>query len=88
VTHRLPELWPAPLQFRPQRCNPDSPEYRKPGPHEFLPFSGGPHRCIGSAMATTEMAVMLARLLARTSLRLPDQRVRASGFAVLRPRTG
>ena len=88
VTHRLPELWPEPLQFRPERWDPDSPDYRKPGPHEFLPFSGGPHRCIGSAMATTELTVMLARLLARTSLRLPDQHVRASGFAALRPRHG
>jgi cytochrome P450 len=88
VTHRLPELWPEPLQFRPERWDPDSLHYRKPGPHEFLPFSGGPHRCIGSAMATTEMTVMLARLLARASLRLPAQRVRASGFAALRPRHG
>jgi hypothetical protein len=88
VTHRLPELWPEPLQFRPERWDPDSPHYRKPGPHEFLPFGGGPHRCIGWAMATTEMAVMLARLLARTSLRLPAQRIRASGFAALRPRHG
>lgn len=88
VTHRLPELWPKPLQFRPERWDPDSPHYRKPGPHEFLPFGGGPHRCIGSAMATTELTVMLARLLARTSLRLPAQRIRASGFAALRPRPG
>ncbi len=88
VTHRLPELWHEPLQFRPERWDPDSPHYRKPGPHEFLPFSGGTHRCIGSVMATTEMTVMLARLLARTSLRLPAQRVRASGFAALRPRHG
>lgn len=88
VTHRLPELWPEPLQFRPERWDPDSPHHRKPAPHEFLPFSGGPHRCIGSAMATTEMTVMLARLLTRASLRLPAQRIRASGFAALRPRHG
>ncbi|HTM84926.1 MAG TPA: hypothetical protein VL179_08500, partial [Mycobacterium sp.] len=30
----------------------------------------------------------LARLLARTSLRLPAQRIRASGYAALRPRYG
>ena len=88
VTHRLPELWPEPLQFRPERWDPDAPHRRKPAPHEFLPFSGGPDRCIGSAIATTEMTLMLARLLARTSLRLPAQRVRASGYAALRPRHG
>jgi cytochrome P450 len=88
VTHRLPEVWPDPLRFRPERWDPASPHYRKPAPHEFLPFSGGTHRCIGSVFATTEMTVMLARLLARTSLRLPAQRVRASGYASLRPRPG
>lgn len=88
VTHRLPELWPEPLQFRPERWDPNSPHYRKPAPHEFIPFSGGPHRCIGSVFATTEMTAMLARLLARTSLRLPAQRIRASGYAALRPRHG
>lgn len=85
VTHRLPELWPDPLQFRPTRWDPAAPDYRKAAPHEFLPFSGGTHRCIGSVFATTEMTVMLARLLARTALRLPPQRIRAGGYAALRP---
>ncbi|WP_158019104.1 cytochrome P450 [Mycobacterium basiliense] len=88
VTHRLPELWPAPTQFRPQRWDPDAAGYRKPAPHEFIPFSGGLHRCIGASMATTEMTVMLARLVARTTLRLPAQRVRAANFAALSPRPG
>ena len=88
VTHRLPELWPKPTEFRPRRWDPDSPEYRKPAPHEFIPFSGGMHRCIGSLMATTEMTVMLARLVARTRLRLPAQRIRAVNFAALSPHPG
>ncbi|UXA09374.1 cytochrome P450 [Mycobacterium sp. SMC-2] len=88
VTHRIPEIWPDPTQFRPQRWDPDSPGYRKPGPHEFVPFSGGLHRCIGAAMATTEMTVMLARLLARTTLRMPAQRIRAANLAALSPKPG
>jgi cytochrome P450 len=88
VTHRLPELWPEPLRFRPERSDPASPLYRKPAPYEFLPFGGGTHRCIGSVFATTELTVMLARLLARVSLRLPAQRIWASGYAALRPRHG
>ncbi|WP_156622968.1 cytochrome P450 [Mycobacterium sp. 1164966.3] len=88
VTHRQPELWPKPTEFRPQRWDPASPEYRKPAPHEFIPFSGGMHRCIGSLMATTEMTVMLARLVARTTLRLPAQRIRAVNFAALSPYPG
>lgn len=88
VTHRLRELWPEPTEFRPQRWDPATPDYRKPAPHEFIPFSGGLHRCIGSVMAITEMTVMLARLVARTELRLPAQRIRAANFAALSPRPG
>jgi cytochrome P450 len=88
VTHRLPELWPEPTEFRPARWDPGSPGYRKPAPHEFIPFSGGLHRCIGAVMATTEMTVMLARLVARTTLRLPAQRIRAHNLAALSPRPG
>ncbi|OBF44797.1 cytochrome P450 [Mycobacterium sp. 852002-50816_SCH5313054-b] len=88
VTHRLPELWPEPTEFRPARWDPGSPDYRKPAPYEFIPFSGGLHRCIGAVMATTEMTVMLARLVARTTLRLPSQRIRAHNLAALSPRPG
>lgn len=88
VTHRLPELWPDPREFRPARWDPGSADYRKPAPHEFIPFSGGLHRCIGAVMATTEMTVMLARLVARTKLRLPAQRIRAANLAALSPTPG
>jgi cytochrome P450 len=88
VTHRIPEVWPEPTEFRPARWDPAAPDYRKPAPYEFIPFSGGLHRCIGAAMATTEMTVMLARLVARTRLRLPAQRIRAHNLAALSPQPG
>jgi cytochrome P450 len=88
VTHRISGVWAEPEEFRPQRWDPDSPHYRRPAPHEFIPFSAGLHRCVGSAMATIEMTVMLARLAARTRLRLPSQRIRARNFAALRPWPG
>src|SRR6201995_1212275 len=88
VTHRISDVWTEPEEFRPERWDPESPLYRRPAPHEFIPFSGGLHRCVGSAMATTEMTVMLARLIARATLRLPPQRVGARHFAALRPWPG
>jgi cytochrome P450 len=88
VTHRVPEIWPEPMEFRPQRWDPNAPGYRKPAPHEFIPFSGGLHRCIGSVMAITEMTVMLARLVAKTRLQLPAQRIRPAHFAALSPHPG
>lgn len=88
VTHRIAQSWPRPTEFRPQRWDPAAPGHRKPAPHEYIPFSGGLHRCIGAVMATTEMTVMLARLVQRTKLRLPAQRIRAANFAALSPRPG
>lgn len=88
VTHRISDVWADPEEFRPQRWDPDSEHYHRPAPHEFIPFSAGLHRCVGSAMATTEMTVMLARLVARTTLLLPSQRIRARNFAALRPWPG
>ncbi|KOX22495.1 cytochrome P450 [Saccharothrix sp. NRRL B-16348] len=88
VTHRLPEVWPEPLRFRPERWDPARADHRKPGPHEFLPFGGGPHRCVGSVLATTELTVMLARLVVRTSLRSAPGRPRPTSLAAMRPRDG
>jgi cytochrome P450 len=88
VTHRIRDVWAQPEEFNPHRWDPDSPHYHWPAPHEFIPFSAGLHRCVGSVMATTEMTVMLARLVARTTLDLPSQRIRARNFAALRPWPG
>jgi cytochrome P450 len=88
ATHRLPQVWPDPLRFAPERWDPASAGYRKPAAHEFLPFGGGPHRCIGATLATTELTVMLARLTARASLTLTTRRVRPTGVTAMRPRDG
>lgn len=84
VTHRDPAVYADPLTFRPERwlAQPKRP------PQEFLPFGGGAHRCIGSAMATTELTVMAARLLARGPFTVSSERLRATSFAAMRPRNG
>ncbi|HUQ54598.1 cytochrome P450 [Lentzea sp.] len=82
VTHRLAEVWPDPLRFDPDRWE------RKPAPHEFLPFGGGPHRCIGAGLATTELTVMLKALLRRPKPELLRQRVTPTGIAAMRPKHG
>jgi cytochrome P450 len=82
VTHRLAEVWPDPLRFDPDRWE------RKPAPHEFLPFGGGPHRCIGAGLAVTELTVMLKALLARPKPVLPEQRITPVSMAAMRPKQG
>ncbi|MET9232138.1 cytochrome P450 [Lentzea sp. NPDC003310] len=82
VTHRLAEVFPDPLRFDPDRWE------SKPGPHEFLPFGGGPHRCVGAGLATTELTVMLKVLLERPKPELLPQLLTPTGLAAMRPRNG
>ncbi|NNG20706.1 cytochrome P450 [Naumannella sp. ID2617S] len=79
-----PGSYAEPREFRPEHW-PDG--VRRPA-SEYLPFGGGIHRCIGSSMATTELTVMLARLLARGRFTLEPQRVRSVGMSAMRPANG
>jgi len=84
VTHRDPGLYDDPTRFRPDRWLDGG---RRP-PQEYLPFGGGQHRCIGSHLATTELTVMLARLLTHGPWTLDRPPTRARGFAAMRPHPG
>jgi len=66
LTHRRPDVWPDPETFRPERFID-----RRVDPYTFFPFGGGARHCLGAAFATYEMKIVLARVLARVSLR-PD----------------
>ncbi|MBI1281057.1 MAG: cytochrome P450 [Anaerolineaceae bacterium] len=85
VTHRMPEYWDAPDEFRPRRFAPAAP---KPAPYTYLPFGGGPRNCIGAAYAQVEAKVILARILQRRILTLSPRRVHAYMGATLEPRPG
>lgn len=84
ATQRSPEVFDDPEEFKPERWLAG----HKPRPGEFVPFGGGAHRCLGSVMATTELTVMLATLLARGGYTLEPQRVRAAGVTSMRPQPG
>lgn len=63
LTHRLPELYPEPQRFKPERW-----ETIDPSPYEYLPFGAGPRMCIGATFAMTELRIVLAMLLQRFRL--------------------
>jgi len=72
LTHRRPDLWEEPEEFRPERFL-----GKRPSPYEFFPFGGGNRACLGAAFASFEMKVVLARMLERVELRaVPGYRAR------------
>ena len=64
LAHRRPDLWTEPDSFDPGRFL-----GTRPDPYAFFPFGGGVRHCLGAAFATCEMKIVLARLLARVTLR-------------------
>ncbi len=71
ITQRMPQIYAEPDRFRPQRW-----QTIDPSTYEYLPFSAGPHMCIGWAFAMQELRVVLAMLLQRYRLSLvPGTRI-------------
>ena len=58
--HHDPEIYPDPERFDPERFLGEGPP-----PYTWLPFGGGAHRCIGSALAELEIKVALKTALSR-----------------------
>jgi len=83
LVHRDPALYPEPERFEPQRFLD-----RRYRPWEFLPFGGGTRRCVGAALATYEMKIVVGTLLRRVVLALdgPDRLIRRT--ITLAPRRG
>jgi cytochrome P450 len=65
--HHDPDIFAEPRAFRPRRW-----ETAKPSVYEYNPFSAGPRMCIGASFATMEIKIVLATLLQRFRMDLPD----------------
>lgn len=84
-THRLPEHWPEPERFDPERFLRD----RTIGlggtkNWAYIPFGAGPHVCIGNHLAMTEATLVLALLYQRGRLHaLHPERARPKAAATL-----
>jgi len=62
--HHMPELWPDPEVFDPERFAEDRRE-DKVHRHAWEPFGGGVHKCLGMFFAGAEVKLILLNLLRR-----------------------
>jgi cytochrome P450 len=87
LIHRDARWYPEPARFKPDRW---TPEFRASlPPFTYLPFGGGPRRCIGDQFAWTELTLVLATIAQRWTLRLvPGHPVVPQAVVTLRMKHG
>jgi cytochrome P450 len=87
VIHRDGRYFDSPSEFRPERWGDES--MKRLPKFAYLPFSGGPRVCIGSAFAMMEGVLVLAAIARKYRVRLaPDQQIVPWPVFTLRPRHG
>ena len=70
-THHMPEYWPDPERFDPERFA----EHRREDkihPHAWEPFGTGAHKCIGMRFGTMEVKAIVHRLVQSFRWSVPD----------------
>ncbi|MEH2156823.1 cytochrome P450 [Nostoc sp.] len=81
LAHHREDIYPQPEQFQPERFL-----QKQYSAYHYLPFGGGNRLCIGAALATFEMKLILAVILSRHKLTLagkkPIRPVRYGPFVV------
>lgn len=89
--HRDEAVWPAALEFRPERFLPEGAALA-PASLEtaFTPFGGGARLCIGYRFAQQEALIALVRLFQRFTFALEPGMVplRTAHFITLSPQDG
>ena len=84
ITQRIPELFPEPYRFMPERWL--SNHYSS---YEFMPFSAGPRYCIGASLAMMQLKIALSILVQRFSFTLKSgTQVDCAGLNSIRPKNG
>ena len=61
ITHRHPDFWDNPEGFDPDRFEPE--KTKSWHRFQYMPFGGGPRKCIGNNFAIVEMQLCLAMIL-------------------------
>jgi cytochrome P450 len=87
ASHRLPDVWEDPHEFRPERFSPGNRGRIPRG--AYVPFGGGSRTCIGMRFGQLEIRVIAREILERFRLlAVPDYKLRIRQTPTLGPRDG
>src|SRR5690349_7811135 len=87
ASHRLPDVWPEPDAFRPERFAHGNRERIPKG--AYVPFGGGSRTCIGMRFGLAEVVVIAAAILERFRLELaPGYRLQTRQMPTIGPKHG
>jgi len=88
AVHHLPEYWPSPFLFNPDRW--ESEADQNPGiTQAYMPFSSGSRNCIGRFFAEFEAKVVFAKLIQTFEMKLvPNTKIEIAETGTLRPKGG
>jgi cytochrome P450 len=70
ASHHLPDVFPEPEQFRPERFSAEARAALPKG--AYVPFGGGSRTCIGMRFGQLEVRTIASVILSRCTLSLPD----------------
>jgi cytochrome P450 len=87
VTHHLPEVFPEPTSFIPERFSPEARRRLPPG--AYIPFGGGQRICIGKRFGQLVVKAVAVALLQRFRFEVrPGYQLRVAKMPTLSPRGG
>jgi cytochrome P450 len=87
ASHRLPEVFPEPEAFRPERFAPEAKAQIPKG--AYVPFGAGPRICIGMRFGQLEVKAIASRILSRVRLEVePGWELRIRQMPTLSPQGG
>ena len=81
--HHNPDYFEKPFEYIPERFDPESEYFFKPGtkeprdPKYFVPFGVGLRNCVGQTLAKLETKVLLSRFITRIDYEL-DEKITAN----------
>jgi cytochrome P450 len=87
ASHHLPDVFPEPDRFRPERFSPEARTAIPKG--AYIPFGGGSRTCIGMRFGQLEVRTIATLILSRFALELPaDFELAIRQMPTISPREG